>query len=43
MDRKILYDVAIDNIDGDAINLNDYKGRFILFVVALECGFTPQY
>ncbi|MEJ6736290.1 MAG: glutathione peroxidase [Flavobacteriales bacterium] len=44
MDGKILYDVAIDNIDGDSIDLNDYKGKFILFVnVASECGFTPQY
>jgi len=44
IDGKILYDVAIDNIDGDSIDLNDYKGKFILFVnVASECGFTPQY
>ncbi len=42
--KKSIYDIAINNIDGDAVNLNDYKGKFILFVnVASECGFTPQY
>lgn len=41
---KNLYEIKINNIDGKAINLNDYKGKFILFVnVASECGFTPQY
>jgi len=44
MDKKILYDIVLNNIDGEEINLNDYKGKFILFVnVASECGFTPQY
>jgi len=41
---KNVYDITINNIDGDAINLSDYKGKFILFVnVASKCGFTPQY
>ena len=44
IDQKSLYDISINNIDGDAINLNEYKGKFILFVnVASECGFTSQY
>lgn len=39
-----LYKITINDIDGNAINLKDYKGKFILFVnVASECGFTPQY
>jgi glutathione peroxidase len=39
-----LYNIAINDIDGDSIDLNDFKGKFILFVnVASKCGFTPQY
>jgi glutathione peroxidase len=39
-----IYDIALNSIDGDAINLFDFKGKNILFVnVASECGFTPQY
>jgi glutathione peroxidase len=39
-----LYSIEINNLDGNAIDLNDYKGKYILFVnVASECGFTGQY
>ena len=39
-----LYTIAINSLDGTPINLNDYKGKYILFVnVASECGFTGQY
>lgn len=39
-----IYDIKINSLDGDPIDLNDYKGKKILFVnVASECGFTPQY
>jgi len=39
-----LYSVKINSISGSEINLEDYKGKKILFVnVASECGFTPQY
>jgi glutathione peroxidase len=39
-----LYSIAINDINGDAINLGDFKGKFILFVnVASKCGFTSQY
>lgn len=32
------------NIDGDAVDLNDYKGKVVLVVnVASRCGLTPQY
>ena len=39
-----LYSIEINSINGTPINLNDYKGKYILFVnVASECGFTGQY
>ncbi|PCJ23764.1 MAG: glutathione peroxidase [Flavobacteriales bacterium] len=39
-----LYGITINDINGKAINLGSYKGKFILFVnVASKCGFTPQY
>ena len=39
-----IYDIPINSIDGNELNLNDYKGKFILFVnVASNCGFTRQY
>ena len=46
METKSLFDTAINlkNIDGEAIDFNAFKGKFILFVnVASECGFTSQY
>ena len=39
-----LYDVKINSLQGNPINLSDFKGKKILFVnVASKCGFTPQY
>jgi glutathione peroxidase len=39
-----LYSIEINSLEGNPINLNDYKGKHILFVnVASECGFTGQY
>jgi len=39
-----IYDISINSLSGDKIDLNDYKGKKILFVnVASKCGFTPQY
>ena len=39
-----LYSISINDIDGNPVKLNDYKGKYILFVnVASECGFTSQY
>lgn len=44
MAQQSIYDISINDITGQAINLNDFKGKKILFVnVASECGFTPQY
>ena len=38
------YDIQINNINGEFINLNQFKGKNILFVnVASKCGFTSQY
>ena len=42
--QKSIYDIAINDIGGNPIDLNEFKGKHILFVnVASECGFTPQY
>lgn len=39
-----IYDIKINSLTGKPIDLNKYKGKYILFVnVASKCGFTPQY
>lgn len=39
-----MYNIAIKGLTGEKIDLNQFKGKKILFVnVASECGFTPQY
>lgn len=39
-----IYNIKINTIDGVPIDLNTYRGKYILFVnVASECGFTGQY
>jgi len=39
-----VYDIKINDINGNPIELNDFKGKYILFVnVASKCGFTDQY
>ena len=39
-----IYDITINDIEGKEINLNDFKGKYVLFVnVASKCGFTRQY
>lgn len=39
-----MYNIAIKSLTGEKIDLNQFKGKKILFVnVASECGFTPQY
>ena len=38
------YESSIKSIDGTPIELENYKGKNILFVnVASKCGFTKQY
>ncbi|WP_422858451.1 glutathione peroxidase [Flagellimonas sp. S174] len=39
-----IYDIAIKSLNGSSIDLNQFRGKHILFVnVASACGFTPQY
>ena len=39
-----IYDFNVTTIDGEATNLEKYKGKVMLIVnVASKCGFTPQY
>ena len=41
---QLAHDFKFNNIDGQSINLNDYKGKVIIVVnVASRCGFTKQY
>lgn len=41
---KTIYDYKVQNINGDSVPLNEYKGKTLLIVnVASKCGFTPQY
>ena len=44
LSQESIYDISINDINGNAINLEKFKGKNILFVnVASECSFTPQY
>ena len=39
-----IYDFTMKNIDGNDVNLGEFKGKVLLIVnVASKCGFTPQY
>ncbi len=41
---KSLYSIQINSLDGNEINLAEFKGKKILFVnTASQCGFTYQY
>ena len=38
------YDIQINSLNGQPIDLESFKGKHILIVnVASKCGFTPQY
>ena len=38
------HDLKIEDIKGDTIYLNDFKGKYVLVVnVASRCGYTKQY
>ena len=42
--QESIYDILLYDILGNKIDLNDFRGKYILFVnVASECGFTSQY
>lgn len=44
MNNTSIYDIEINALNGNPINLSELKGKYILFVnVASKCGFTPQY
>ena len=41
---KLAYDFKFKDIDGNSLNLSDYKSKIIIVVnVASKCGFTKQY
>ena len=41
---KSFYDLSVKSINGEIINMNEFKGKVILVVnVASYCGFTKQY
>ena len=42
--KKTFFDYKINSIDGNEIDLSNYKGKsFLLVNVASNCGFTNQY
>ncbi len=44
MSQTSIYDLSFDDINGNKVNLSDFKGKKIMFVnTASECGFTGQY
>lgn len=43
MDNKSIYQFNIQRLDGEEINLSEYKDKVLLIVnTASQCGFTPQ-
>ncbi|WP_298518825.1 glutathione peroxidase [uncultured Kordia sp.] len=43
-ERKSMYDIEINDLQGNPMSLSAFKGKKILFVnVASKCGFTKQY
>lgn len=39
-----IYSVSINSLEGEALDLGQFKGKYILFVnVASKCGYTKQY
>ena len=43
-ESKSFYDLSINDINGDKINLEKFKGKKVMIVnVASRCGYTSQY
>lgn len=43
MNNNSIYQFNVQRLDGEEINLSDYKDKVLLIVnTASECGFTPQ-
>ncbi|MBK8701748.1 MAG: glutathione peroxidase [Saprospiraceae bacterium] len=44
MTAQDLYHIPVNDLSGQAMNLESFRGKKILIVnVASECGYTPQY
>ena len=44
LELKSFYDFHAQDIEGNIISMNDFKGKKVLVVnVASRCGYTPQY
>lgn len=42
--QESIFDIKINDLNGLPIDLNTFKGKYIMFVnVASNCGFTSQY
>jgi len=43
MDNKSIYRFSVQKLNGEEIDLSEYKGKVLLIVnTASQCGFTPQ-
>lgn len=43
MDEQSIYQFSVQKLNGEEVNLGDYKNKVLLIVnTASQCGFTPQ-